>query len=284
MENAGIGELSKGIVAWLPLALPLLLLVMFGWVILRSESWHLLRRRTWQLVHGKGGITDPALQSYVEEQTNLTAFRVFVGMPVTTLAEAHTLMAWCRAHDVRLEILRRCGQYFDLETRTIKASPRFLRIKGNVWGICAMVSLVVAAISWQLITLPYAGLTLKESGQHFLASEVEIRTVWPLLNAPTLKAKDCAKEQAAAVQRLGFSASDVALLCEMLPKQEFREFARKALLEQRIGLFVLGAFMLVLMYFETMAALSCRCAEKLLKRRLPPWLPGEQMPLDFDAR
>lgn len=84
--------------------------------------------------------------------------------------------------------------------------------------------------------------------------------------------------------RLGFLPSDVALLCEMLPKQEFRDFVRKALLEQRIGLFVLIAFILVVAYFAAMVALGCLCARKLLKRQLPPWLPGEQMPLDFDAR
>jgi len=284
MENAGIGELSKSIVAWLPLALPLILLVMFVWVILRSESWHLLRRRTWQLVHGKGGITDPALQIYVEEQTNLTAFRVFVGVPVTTMAEAHALMEWCRAYSVRLETLRRCSQHFDLETRSIKAKKRSLTIFGNLWGVGAMASLLVAGMSFQLITLPYAGLILKESGQHFLASDSQVRTVLPPWGAPTLKPKDCVKEQDAAALRLGFSLSDVALLCKMLPTEEFRNYARRALFEQRIGLCLWGAFMLVVMYFLATAALSCFCARKLLQRQIPPWLPAEQMPLDFNAR
>ncbi|GKT26716.1 DUF6216 family protein [Acidovorax sp. SUPP3334] len=284
MENAGIGELSKSIVAWLPLALPLILLVMFVWVILRSESWHLLRRRTWQLVHGKGGITDPALQGYVEEQTNLAAFRVFVGVPVTTMADAHTLMEWCRVYSVSLETLRLCRQYFDVETRSIKAKKRYLTIKGNLWGICAMASLVVAALSFQLITLPYAGLILKDSGQHFLASDSQIRAVWPPFGAPTLTAKDCVKEQDAAALRLGFSPGDVALICKMLSGEEFRHYARKALFEQRIGLFLWGVFMLALMYFLATAARSCMCASKLLQRQIPSWLPAGQMTLNFDAR
>ncbi|MDR6213878.1 DUF6216 family protein [Paracidovorax wautersii] len=137
MDSTAIAGVSQGVIAYLPLSLPLGITALFVWAVLRTESWHLLRRRFRQVVHGKGEITDSGIRAFVEDQSNLAAFRIFVGPAAATLEEARTLMEWCRTRDVDLGSLRMCGDHFDLKSRRIKVSERYLKWLGGFWRVCS---------------------------------------------------------------------------------------------------------------------------------------------------
>lgn len=282
MDSSALTGVSQGLVAYLPLGLPLGIAALFAWVVLRTESWHLMRRRIWQVTHGKGEITDPGIRNFVEEQTNLAAFRIFVGPDVATLEEARTLMAWCKVRNVDLGVLRICGDHFDLKQRRIKTGATYLKWAGRFWGICTMLLLVVAVVALELALLPHALLSVKASGQHFLASESTIRSVWPPFFSPTLTSKDCADSQAAA-ERMQFKPEDTAVMCRLLTAPEYKDYARKTISDQREAFVLLGIALLVCMYFVGVTALRCFSAGKLRKRGLDPALPASQMELDFDA-
>lgn len=281
----GIAAIKVSDIATLvPLGIAAGLGILFFWVVLRTESWHMLRRRIWLLVHGKEEISDPGIRDYVEEQNNLAAFHVFAGVQVTTLAEARTLMAWCKARNVDLGALRICGPYFDPEARRIK--ERWLPPKwvGHAIGAVAMVFLLAAAASAWATALPVL-LTVKETEQRFFAEGRELRRPWPLLfsSARSLKPEDCDKPVPAEAARTGFTERDIAILCPLLKEPEFGTYVKNAAGGQRIALAMLAVFFLFFMYYTGVRALRVLCARKLLGRRLDPALPAVQMELDFGA-
>lgn len=279
----GIAAIKVSDIATLvPLGIAAGLGILFFWVVLRTESWHMLRRRIWLLVHGKEEISDPGIRDYVEEQNNLAAFHVFAGVQVTTLAEARTLMAWCKARHVDLGVLRTCGPYFDPEARRIK--ERWLPPKwvGHAIGAVAMGFLLTAVVSAWAMTLP-ALLTLKKTEQRFFADETGLRLPWPLVSfsARRLRPDDCEKPVSGEAARTGFSERDIAILCPVLKDSEFGAYVKNAAREQRVFLAMFVAFFLFLMYYAAVRALRVVCARKLLARRVDPALPAEQMELDF---
>lgn len=279
----GIAAIKISDIATLvPLVIALGLGGMFFWVILRTESWHMLRRRIWLLVHGKEEISDPAIRHYVDEQNNLAAFHVFAGVQVTTLAEARTLMEWCRIRSVDLGVLRLCGSYFDPQARRIKdrwLPPIWI---GQAAGAVAIGLMVVGLLAVVAMTLP-AMLTVAKTGQSFLASETELRPVWPLppFSAQRMRIDDCGKPLDEESARLGFSEGDIAIMCSVLKDPGFGAYVDKALKKQWIYLAIWAGFFLSLAYHVAVMALRMVCARKLLLRRVDPSLPGAQMELDF---
>jgi len=280
MDNTALAGVSQGLIAYLPLGLPLGIAVLFVWVVLRTESWHLLRRRLWQVIHGKGEITDTGIRAFIEEQTNLAAFRVFVGPNASTLAEARALMAWCAARGVDLGALRRCGAYFDAGKRHVTRGERFLTGGYWFWAIAYVLCASVAVPSLALVPTTHAWLTLRSSGQHFLASESGIRTTWPPLFASSFARSDCEAPQQVAV-RMSFSNEDVSTLCQLLDKEEYAAFVRKSLSNQRWTLFFLAVIAAGCAYFAALSAVRCGSARRLLRRRLDPTLPSPQLTLDL---
>ncbi|AVS76036.1 DUF6216 family protein [Paracidovorax cattleyae] len=281
----GIAALKVSDIATLvPLGIALGLGAIFFWVILRTESWHMLRRRIWLLVHGKEEISDPGIRAYVDEQNNLAAFHVFAGVQVTTLAEARTLMEWCRVRNVDLGVLRICGPYFDPQARRVK--ERWLPPKwvGRAVGVCAMALMVTGLLAIWAMTLP-ALLTVKKTDQSFLASETELRPVWPLppFSTQRLRPDDCEKPVAGEAARLGFSERDIATMCSVLKDPEFGVYVDKAIRKQWGYLALWAALFLSFAYYVAVAALRVVCARKLLSRRADPALPAAQLEIDFGA-
>lgn len=280
MDSTGLTTVSQSLISYLPLGLPMGIGALFAWVIWRTESWHLLRRRIWQITHGRGEITEPGIRDFVDEQTNLAAFRIFVGPSVTSLKQARELMEWSKVRHVDLGAIRMCGEFFDVQSRRIQRSDRFLSWSRYGWGISAMLLLGLGMLSFQLIASSQALLSLKSSGRDFLATESMVRSTWPPFYGPTLSSKDC-ERQPEATARLRFSAEDVATICGLLGQSGYKEFVNKALRSQRMGLFVLGLVFLVGMYFLALASLRSACALKLRRRGVDPALPAVQMELDF---
>lgn len=281
MGDTGVLTVSQSLIGLLPLLLPAVIGFAFLWVIWHTESWHLLRRRIWQITHGSGEITDNKLKDHIEEQTNLAAFRIFVGLPVNHLRDGHTLMEWCRVREVDLGKLRMCGSHFDVETRRIKSSEGFLKWGGLLWGLGAVVMLVAGTASLMFISSPYVLLSVKSSGQRFLASEAMVRSV-QFPQGSTLTAKKCIDPQTAAAA-MPFASEDTAVMCELLAAPEYKNYVRENLSDQRFALFILGLTLWVGMYLFAVAGVGCAIARKLLKRGVDPAAPVVQMELEFEA-
>ncbi|WP_062363898.1 DUF6216 family protein [Variovorax paradoxus] len=259
---------------------PLLIGVAFLWVVWRTESRHVLLNRLWQLVHGKQEISDPQVRAFVDEQTSLISFRMFAGVPVASLKEAHQLIEWTKLNGVQMRTLSMCGELFDAELRQVrvhKLPSRFSQTLRLVWLF------FVVAIGFVCVTSLFSSqtlLTLKSTQRSFWASPTEMKSAWPL-GAAALRAGDCSQAASANSARTSFSEQEVNILCGILKSDGMAEFVKKALSEQRWSLVMLIAFALWLSWMGLFSWASGSVAHKLAKRGIDPSLPGTQLSLDL---
>lgn len=261
---------------------PLLIGVAFLWVVWRTESRHVLLSRLWQLVHGKQEISDPQVRAFVDEQTSLISFRMFAGVPVASLEEAHQLIEWTKLNGVQMRTLSVCGELFDAKLRQVrvhKLPSRFSQTLRLVWLF------FVVAIGFGCVMSLFSSrtfLTLKSTQRYFWASPTEMKPAWPL-SAAALRADDCSQAASTNAARTSFSEQEVNVLCDILKSDGMTGFIKKTLSEQRWSLIMLIAFALWLSWMGLLSWASGFAAHKLAKRGIDPSLPGSQLSLDLSA-
>jgi len=259
---------------------PLLIGSAFLWVVWRTESRHVLFSRLWRLVHGNQEISDPQVRAFVDEQTSLISFRMFAGVPATSLKEAHQLIEWTKLNGVQMRTLSICGELFDAELRQVRVHKlpsrfsqalrlfRFFSVAA-IGCVCAM-----GLFSSQSL------LTLKSTQRTFWANPTQVRAVWPV-NVPALTVDDCSQAASANAMRTSFSDQEVRILCDILKSEGTAAFMKKTLSEQRWSLIALIALALWLSWMGLFSWAAGSAAHKLAKRGIDPSLPGSQLSLDL---
>ncbi|MDQ0043241.1 DUF6216 family protein [Variovorax boronicumulans] len=261
---------------------PLLIGAAFLWVVWRTESRHVLISRLWQLVHGKQEISDPQVRAFVDEQTSLISFRMFSGVPVTSLKSAHQLIEWTKLNGVQMRTLSVCGELFDAELRQIKVHKLPSRFS-QVWRLAGLFTAVaIGFVSAVSLSSSQSLLTLNSTQRHFWGSANEAKPLWPLM-ANSLRVADCSKTANANAERTTFSEQEVGILCGVLKSETSPEFMRKALSDQRWALVMLIAFALWLSWIGFFAWAAGFAAHNLARRRIDPSLPGSQLSLDLGS-
>lgn len=261
---------------------PLLIGAAFIWVVWRTESRHVLLSRLWQLVHGKQEISDPLVRAFVDEQASLISFRMFAGVPVASLKEAHQLIEWTKLNGVQMRTLSVCGELFDTELRQVRVHKLPSRISQALRLIGFSTAVVVGCISVMSLFSSQSLLTLKSTQRYFWANPTEARPLWPL-TAAALKVADCSKAADANAAHTTFSEQEVGILCEVLKSETMPEFMKKTLSEQRWSLVMLIAFALWLSWIGLFAWAAGFAAHKLADRHIDPSLPGAQLSLDLQV-
>ena len=85
-----------------------------AYVLFKTQSFHVLRVRVWRLIFGADEISDPVTKDFISQQSNLMAFRLFSGLPATSLEDAAELNAWSSLHGVSLQELSSISRFFDV--------------------------------------------------------------------------------------------------------------------------------------------------------------------------
>jgi ABC-type sugar transport system permease subunit len=259
---------------------PLLIGAAFLWVIWRTKSRYVLLSRLWQLVHGKQEISDPQIREFVDEQTSLISFRMFAGVPVASLNEAHQLIEWTKLNGVQMRTLSVCGDLFDPELRQVKVHklPSSFSQAWRLIGFFTAVAVGCGSLMSLFASQPL--LSLKSTQRYFWASPTEVKPLWPL-GAAALGVSDCSQAASANAARTTFSEQEVGILCDVLKSKTMPEFTRKALSDQRWALVMLVAFSVWLSWIGLFAWAAGFAAHNLAKRRIDPSLPGSQLSLDL---
>jgi len=277
MDSANISDISKVF----SIAAPMLVGMVFVWVIWRTESRHVLIRRLWQLVHGNQEIADPEIRAFVEEQTSLISFRMFSGLPVSSLEKARELIRWAKLNEVQMRTLRTCGKFFDPDTRAIEAkklpSPKTQAMK--LAGFFIAVALCVACATAMLS--PYALLSIKATNRLFLATATDMKPLWRSFGEASLRAANCPPGNEAAQIDTSFTPQEVGILCDVLKSETSAVFLRNALKEQRWSSALLLLFCIWLSWISLFAWGTGSAARNLAGRRIDPALPGSQLNLDL---
>jgi hypothetical protein len=261
---------------------PLLIGVAFLWVVLRTESRHVLISRLWQLVHGKQEISDPQVRAFVDEQTSLISFRMFAGVPVTNLQEAHQLIEWTKLNGVQMRTLSACGELFDAKLRQVKVHKLPSRFS-QAWRLTGFFAAVaIGCLSLMSLFSSQSLLSLKSTERYFWASPTEVKPLWPL-GAASLGVAHCSQAASANAARTTFTEQEVGVLCDVLKSASAPEFMKKALSDQRWSLVMLTAFALWISWIGLFAWAAGFAAHNLAKRHIDPSLPGSQLSLDLGS-
>lgn len=262
---------------------PALLLVGFIWIILRTDSLHVVTRRLWLLVHGSHEVADPAIRAFVEEQSSLTAFRMFSGIRANSVGDAHQVMDWAKENMVSLRTIAHCGEYFDVERRLVKVHKLPSRLLQRAQITLAFVGLLAAMLCLGAVASPKVVFIFKAERQWFLADQSSAQALWP----PTawlvdpLRKTECGKPLPATAEQTAFRRDHEAVLCEMLSDEKWPAHLVSALWAQRSALLWIAAAMLWFMFWCATCWRRVVEARELALRRIDPSLPGSQLSLSF---
>lgn len=267
--------------SFLGILAPVFVLLGFVWVWARTQSRHVPMYRLWRLLHGSQPINDPEVSSFIEEQTSLMSFRFLTGVQVKTLAGAHQLIQWAKLHDVEIQAIDWCGNYFDPDLRQVRTDKLPSAWLQNLKvSLTFLVLLTTAGMSMGIATND-ALLKLKATNHWFLLNAEKAKVVWPF-HAEPLKKSDCQAKSNDIALRTSFSELEVSTLCTLLMAPATPDSIQEIVFTQRLA-FAFGAIVFAvltwILYWECMKRVA---AKALQKRNLNPDITGGQISLKFD--
>jgi len=259
---------------------PLFVCAIFVWVIWRTESRYVLVRRAWQLVHGNQPVSDPEVQAFIDEQSNLASFRMFSGVRVTSLEDARQLIRWTALNKIPMSTLRVCGEYFDGNQRAINTQ----KIPGKGWQRVNLFAFILTVISFAIcisgIASDKAILSFKSTQRLFFAEPGKAGVLWPWTSP--LRIEDCSSNIKEASTKTTFTEEEVRLLCELIKSENGSSYLKNAVKSQRQALFILALAMGWASSALFFAWTSAVAASNFAQRRISPELAGHQLSLDLE--
>lgn len=265
----------------LGILVPTFTLLGFGWLWWRTESRHVLMHRIWRLLHGSQPISDPEINAYIDEQTSLMSFRFLTGVQVKTLESARQLIQWAKFHDVEIQAINWCGDYFDPDLREVrlhKLPPGWIQTLEIAFTTLMFAAAMIGFIG---TVTNDAVLKFKATDRWFLMKSEEANVIWPF-NAGSLQKSDCQANSRDNALRTSFAESEVQLLCTMLASPETQGYVQKTVASQRVG-FAFGSFALLLFAWHWLwICIKGVVAKRLERRCLNPDVTGGQCDLNFD--
>ncbi|WP_431099353.1 DUF6216 family protein [Polaromonas aquatica] len=245
--------------------------LLFLWVIWRTESRHTLIHRLWQLVHGNQEIVDPDIKAFVNEQNSLMSFRFIAGVPVSTLEQARQLIQWTKLRNVEMLTLRMAGKYFDPDQRQVRTQElpsKFMQwIKLISLALCFPVMFLGTSVAFMDSAVVKVNLT----NRRLLLSESEARPIWPWTTAPIHKAT-CSGTTGIEIARSKFSEEEVRVLCEVLKDDKTPKYIQDALETQKRSSIFLVLVTLLTAWISLAGLASSYAAKGLARRALNPGL------------
>ena len=264
---------------------PALLMLGAFWIVWRTESLHVLTRRLWLIVHGSQDISDPAIRTFVEEQSSLIAFRMFSGIRAGTVEDAQQLLQWAKLNSVSLRTIAECGEYFDVQKRLVEKQRLPSPLMQRAIGALAAVGFVAVVACVSAASVSEVAFSFTSDQRWFLADQSSARVVLPFraVLVDPLRQTDCKQSPSSLAETKFFSPEQVAILCEMLSHEKWRDHVTAELRAQRVGLISIAAGMLWLTFIWAKWWRSAAVARAMALRRIDPSAIGSQLSLDFSS-
>lgn len=251
--------------------------LLFIWVIWRTESRHTLVHRLWQLIHGNQEISDPEIRAFISEQNSLMSFRFIAGVPVSTLEHARQLIQWTKLRNVEMFTLRMAGRYFDPDQRHVRVEDLPSKLMQLIKLTSVVLFIPMIFVFTSIAFLDSAILKVKITDRWLLMSENEARPLWPL-TADSIHKATCSIDTSADAGRSKLTEKEVSVLCGVLKHDNTPKYIRDAQKgQQRSSIF--------LVFVTFLAALICLveftsgfAAKRLVRRKLDPGLDNHVIP------
>jgi len=257
MDGLGFGTVVSYAGTGTAIALTLALIL----VAIKTRSWHSVRYRLWLFANGKNKVTDDLVRETLEEETNLTAFRFF-SMDADSIYEARELIEWGRSKRVSMGMLRACGDYFLRKELAVRSKLPSLKLRVVILGILSILAALLITISLMGTLTSSAILRFRDSGQWFLLSTNDARTVLRHNPVPITQTscKDSHNHPLSS-----FSAEDGASICQIFEDPTLDKYVTDAVQQQRLAFALLIVMVLVLWVQLYRSVLMLQAAWKLTK-------------------
>ncbi|AVR96244.1 DUF6216 family protein [Pseudoduganella armeniaca] len=248
------------------LGLPVLALIVTAFVIWRrTGSSHILLTRLWRFFHGKADCKVPAIGDFLDEQTAIHQFRFTTGIQIRNVQQARRLASLFRADSAMLNRIAAAGPYFDLDSMRLRPQeelPRLFAMGGA--------SLAYALAAWALvatlvaISVDRAFLRITATGTWLTLDTAYAK---PMSDKPGFRLEACGKPASIVPGISGFSADDIATICQAFGTTNAAPTIHTSIQEQRWMLGIL-ALLLVYMIVELHRWLAHAKGALALKERL----------------
>jgi hypothetical protein len=154
MQISEISSVAQSALEWLvdKGAVPALMVVgILLWAMARTGSSHLVTSRLWQLAIGKREVTQTELSEYLGQRDELMRFRLQTGLrQAGTNQQARRIVSWVNQHDVDIDLVSACGDYFDVEVPAPKKD-----LPGPAWRFA--VAVLASALFYAVLVRRAAG-------------------------------------------------------------------------------------------------------------------------------
>ncbi|WP_411880888.1 DUF6216 family protein [Polaromonas sp. YR568] len=248
--------------------------LLFLWVILRTESRHTLIHRLWQLVHGSQEVADPEIKAFINEQNSLMSFRFIAGVPVSNLEQARQLIRWTKLRKVEMFALRMAGRYFDPDKRQVRVDDLPSKLTQRIWLASFLLLLAVIFASASLAFMNSALVKVRVTNRWALLSGDEAKPAWPL-TSEILHKTNCSINAADTINRSNFTEQEAGVLCGLLKNDETANYTRELVRKQRQSLTFLF-FISILAAVMFLSKLATGFAAKQLRdKNLDPSIPND---------
>ncbi len=234
-------------------------LIVVGWLCLRSGSGHMVLARLWSLVHGKLETGDVAIQAFLRERSSLMQFRVMTGVPVRTLPEAHALIDWCRTHNEEVGDIARCNKYFSVATLELRGVPSRKVLAFILAALCFAALLITVLGLFSVSSRALVSVKGGDGTPIFMAAS-DAYIGWALSHR--LSVADCAgKSTEDLVRSIRQPARDVKIICAWFNDPQAVTNVEKVVRDQRasiIAIVAMFAFFWVQSWWSLLAGVRAR--------------------------
>jgi hypothetical protein len=249
------------------------IVLLFLWVIWRTESRHTLIHRLWQLVHGNQEIADPEVKAFINEQNSLMSFRFIAGVPVSNLEQARQLIQWTKLRKVEMFALRMAGRYFDPDKRQVRVEDLPSKLTQCLRLTAVFVLFPMIFASGSLAFLDSALVKIKATDRWLLMSKNEARPIWPLFSGAIYRANCSINDDSANSSK--FTGKEASVVCELLKNEGAAEYIRELVRTQRqsaVFLLIVSIFAAAMSFSELASGFA---AKRLRDRELDPSIPSD---------
>lgn len=250
------------------------------WSTARVRSLHMLLELVWRVLFGRRHAESSRMRAFYQQRAALMHFRWVSNIPVRTLREARSLVAWCQTNDEEVADVRACGDYFDRSKPGLRVAAKGVtRAEARAQkrrilpGAAVQITLVLAAFAlclglvWTAVYGSISGVIVSVKGGSGIQLVLYPDHFSPLQQLSVSISTAQCQDANALARSLRLPLSEVRTACGWLVNPDRATYVAKGVAGQRLALAFLGLGLAWLAY-ALLAWLRAIFAAQNMRQRL----------------
>ncbi|EPH1498398.1 DUF6216 family protein [Pseudomonas aeruginosa] len=230
----------------------------FLYVRARAGSAGFFHDRLWRLLGGKRDYQCPVLQAESDKLSDHEKFTYNTGIRFQNRHKIEETLQWMETQKIGIEEVVRAKAFFDPRDLSFR-KPKLNRYRYlhnlSIWLVVAF------TITFALFSVPYALLSIKQTGTIIWASTSTVKS-WNGYSWEATAA-DCKDEE---IPTLILDAHDQKVICEILSKPELSAYLESAMQTQKLTGLLIWLLSGVFAFFVTRLYVIAKLADDLHER------------------